>query len=405
MILKNTYTNEEIRSMEAPIESTNDQEMEPAYFNKSYKPVENRNNFSKTVGEQVVDSNTEWNENDPDLPKGWKSKDLNGMTMVKAPPPSSDMYLSRIAAYKALLDNPSGHEEEIAVLKKYFHASGTDIDAALRMVESEWRTDTNLPHGWKYTHTIREAPYRKSGYKRLLSFLTEKGSKLNSSLIALEYLGDAGYSNNDKDRLKAFINATKLNEKRKAEQLKIKSTNSSVYPTLNPPPLQASQERLFENFPAVPEQQEPVAQYPEPQKVSFEQQEPVAQYPEPQIVSLEQPEPIAQYTEPQIVSLEQPEPIAQYTEPPKVVFKQNEPIAGNKERLKVDVTEPTAIKTEPVDPEPESLTRYEANTLKLAKLLAEDMIKIEAEETDANESNEDHYRVHDNVGDGDATRK
>eukprot|EP00092_Neocalanus_flemingeri_P028787 GFUD01031252.1.p1 GENE.GFUD01031252.1~~GFUD01031252.1.p1 ORF type:complete len:1463 (+),score=442.15 GFUD01031252.1:69-4457(+) len=331
MILKNIYSNEEIRYMESfckssPVETTNDQETEPASFNQFSKPPENRNNFSKTIGEQVIDNNTEWNENDPDIPRGWKSKDVNGMTMVKGTPPSNDMYLSRIAAYKALLANPSGHGEEIEVFRKYFEAIGTDVVAALGTVESEWKTDINIPSGWKYTHTIREAPNRKSGYKRLLSFLTEKGSKLNSSLIALEYMGDAGYSNSDKERLKSFINSTKLNEKRRAEQLKISSTFPNFCPVQNTPPVQSSAEQLFQDF------------YPAaPIDGSFEKQ-PVSQRPEPS---------------------------------------------------KVDETKPTEIKTEPLDSVPEPCENVEA-----AIFRAEDMIKIEVEETDTEETNLDNNEFH-----------
>eukprot|EP00091_Calanus_sinicus_P009154 TRINITY_DN21582_c0_g1_i1.p2 TRINITY_DN21582_c0_g1~~TRINITY_DN21582_c0_g1_i1.p2 ORF type:complete len:174 (+),score=42.89 TRINITY_DN21582_c0_g1_i1:65-586(+) len=119
MIQKNTYTEEEIRIMEScyntvhQVETQN--EPEPSLGFES--PDNGVINF---LSDPVAENKTEWNENDPSLPKGWKSKEHNGLTMVKGPPPSNDMYLSRISAYRALLNDPSANIEEIKRVSEKF---------------------------------------------------------------------------------------------------------------------------------------------------------------------------------------------------------------------------------------------------------------------------------------------
>merc|ERR1712129_258350 len=67
-----------------------------------------------------------------------------------------------------------------------------------------------LPAGWRY-RWVRS----KSGFQRALHFRTEVGSSLRSSNEAFRYMVENDFAEEDQENLRAFVQSSKLEEKKK----------------------------------------------------------------------------------------------------------------------------------------------------------------------------------------------
>jgi len=122
-----------------------------------------------------------WEENDQTIPKGWKSRKMEGREVTMLLTPSGAVYWSRRAALKDLLKN-GGSEEEVEGIRK-----GLEYDG--------WKTFPNLPKAWMYKRKEPRSMY-----------LTETGDLVDGHTKAQKLIADdEKYSVEDQTNIRNFV--------------------------------------------------------------------------------------------------------------------------------------------------------------------------------------------------------
>merc|ERR1719470_263508 len=122
-----------------------------------------------------------WKEDDDTVPKGWKSRKVEGRDVTMLLTPAGVVYWSRRAALKDIL-RTGGSAIEIEEIRKSLEHDG-------------WKTFDNLPEGWMYKRKETRSVY-----------LTETGELVDGHTKAQKLIAnDDKYSVDDQTKIRNFV--------------------------------------------------------------------------------------------------------------------------------------------------------------------------------------------------------
>eukprot|EP00092_Neocalanus_flemingeri_P037514 GFUD01040848.1.p1 GENE.GFUD01040848.1~~GFUD01040848.1.p1 ORF type:complete len:1678 (+),score=428.68 GFUD01040848.1:552-5036(+) len=130
---------------------------------------------------KIAVNDPSWKEDDETVPKGWKSRKMEGKDVTMLQTPEGVVYWSRRAALKDLLKNGAS-TEKIDEIKNSLTHDG-------------WKTFDNLPKGWMYKRREPRSIY-----------LTETGELVDGHTKAQKLIAeDEKYSIEDQTNIRNFV--------------------------------------------------------------------------------------------------------------------------------------------------------------------------------------------------------
>ena len=158
-----------------------------AIYGSDQKYINNFDLFKNLRSGEKRNENYQWNEDDPSIPAGWKSRVVEGSTKVFFLSPDNQHFGNRLAMLKHMENSGNYSSEEKDSVRKSLELEG-------------WLEDPALPDGWKYKKKGQGAKSTDT-----LAIVQTSGEVVEGTTAAWRLATEGGMAEEEAFALRVFL--------------------------------------------------------------------------------------------------------------------------------------------------------------------------------------------------------